>query len=327
MDVVLETGELLEAVLLQLDLYTLLLSATRVSRYWHDLITRSPSLQRALFFLPDQQDASHAHRRTQNPFLKKVFPAWFENTRAYTPRPRPGVNPVHIFPATAMMGYRRFQELGLYKTSLRLQHELAARTESGGHDDDDDDDRVVVDNSRRNRRHPFLRPEASWRRMLTSSPACRTICVSNKRGPGASLRRSKGPPVTMHLPDGLRMADLYGLTLHHSAMHPISGFMVIWPDGDELGHLDITRHLRRMSGILPILTEEDCLRVWQGSRPDLYVQLLWTEGRVRPGEVDGNDLGLFWERCGSKCVEDWKQSDDGHSISLPLEESTQYHRF
>ncbi|KAL4954382.1 hypothetical protein BDW69DRAFT_163300, partial [Aspergillus filifer] len=49
---VLETPELLEMILVQTDMRTLLISAQRVCRTWKALIDHSPSLQRALFFTP-----------------------------------------------------------------------------------------------------------------------------------------------------------------------------------------------------------------------------------------------------------------------------------
>lgn len=267
------TEELLEAILVEVDMRTLLLSAQRVSRHWQSAINASLPLQRALFFQAERAteavEPGFTPRKTQNPLLKDIFPAWFENIDGFTPRPRPGVNPVHYFPATAMMGYKRFEELPLYQTSLRS------------------DD------------NPFLRPDASWRRMLTSQPPCFAISTNIKRGPGASMGKGEGEGGLMRHEGGVRMGSLYNITLGHSVGHFVSGFMVIWLGSGEEGYVDLKRHLRRMSGIVPVQSEQGVQRLWK-QRPDLFVQMLWTEGRPRRGDVPKNDLGMFWERCGAE---------------------------
>lgn len=47
--------ELLEAILLQIDMHTLLVSCQRVCRLWRDVINDSSNLQEALFFKPAKQ--------------------------------------------------------------------------------------------------------------------------------------------------------------------------------------------------------------------------------------------------------------------------------
>ena len=74
-DRVLWTPETLELVLLQLDLHTLLL-AQRTCRFWHSLIRQSPSIQKALFYLPDQPT-----RPIYNPLLTHAFPSFFPNPK------------------------------------------------------------------------------------------------------------------------------------------------------------------------------------------------------------------------------------------------------
>ncbi|KAK3936401.1 hypothetical protein QBC46DRAFT_345621 [Diplogelasinospora grovesii] len=56
--------ELLEAILLHIDMVTLLVSASRVSRHWRDVISKSSKLQEALFFKPvfDSQAALYKQR-------------------------------------------------------------------------------------------------------------------------------------------------------------------------------------------------------------------------------------------------------------------------
>ncbi|PKY06161.1 hypothetical protein P168DRAFT_316181 [Aspergillus campestris IBT 28561] len=75
---VFSTHELLESILLQVDLRTLLTSAQRVNRTWHDLIRSSLPLQRTLFFAP-QDDIQKNTEYTYNPLLTNAFPTFFQS--------------------------------------------------------------------------------------------------------------------------------------------------------------------------------------------------------------------------------------------------------
>ncbi|KAI6092853.1 hypothetical protein F4821DRAFT_223422 [Hypoxylon rubiginosum] len=98
MEAALSIPELLEAILLHLDMATLLVSATRVSKAWQTVINTSISIQRALYFEPIPTDAqsydqkvfpkpcvySASARETRypiiNPLLKKRFGHCFFDT-------------------------------------------------------------------------------------------------------------------------------------------------------------------------------------------------------------------------------------------------------
>ncbi|KAJ5116233.1 hypothetical protein N7456_000581 [Penicillium angulare] len=67
------TTEILENVLLHLDQNSLLISAQRVCRYWHDVVSSSQSLQKHLFLQPDWNRSD----RTINKLLAETFPPWF----------------------------------------------------------------------------------------------------------------------------------------------------------------------------------------------------------------------------------------------------------
>ncbi|RYP24846.1 hypothetical protein DL767_008538 [Monosporascus sp. MG133] len=71
---VLDTPELLEAILLKLDIRTVISSAQLVNRQWHDLIAKSPAIQQAVFFKPVEA-ADGAPLR--NPLLTELFPSFF----------------------------------------------------------------------------------------------------------------------------------------------------------------------------------------------------------------------------------------------------------
>lgn len=69
---VVSTAELLELILLHLDLRTLLTAAQRTCRYWNVLIRDSPSLQKHLYLMPDENIS-----KSWNPLLAEVFPSFF----------------------------------------------------------------------------------------------------------------------------------------------------------------------------------------------------------------------------------------------------------
>ncbi|KAL9620098.1 MAG: hypothetical protein Q9160_005304 [Pyrenula sp. 1 TL-2023] len=82
----LSTDHLLELVLGQLDMQTLLLSQ-RVSRTWQRVIIESASLQQNLFFQPKKTDPTVSDSDVEyvfNPLLAKVFPPFFTNRTLYS---------------------------------------------------------------------------------------------------------------------------------------------------------------------------------------------------------------------------------------------------
>lgn len=68
MEIVLNTPELLESILLHVDIATLLLSALRVSKLWHTFIEASVRLQQALFFAPVSGSAAVTMTSTTPPY-------------------------------------------------------------------------------------------------------------------------------------------------------------------------------------------------------------------------------------------------------------------
>lgn len=73
----LDTPEILEMILARVDMRTLLTSAQRVSRCWSDLISNSPSIQKALFFTPIMNSEWGIKMKTFNPLLTETFPSIF----------------------------------------------------------------------------------------------------------------------------------------------------------------------------------------------------------------------------------------------------------
>ncbi|OAQ66782.1 hypothetical protein VFPPC_14379 [Pochonia chlamydosporia 170] len=264
---VLNTVELLEAILLDLDIHTLLVSAPRVCQRWNFVIKESLSLQQALFFQPNdvplgnEKDHGQIQPKMQNPFLKDVFPAWFQHTNAFNEDGNSlGSSRTTIGNRQIMKGYMMFQDTKLYKMNM-----------------------YAPDN-------PFLRPCASWRRMLISQPPCRTIVATSTK-----LAGNWYYPYTAHSKDGLRMMDLYGITLQHAAQHDTSSFVVVWPEGGDDGYVHMLGHLARASAGMDRKLDMSARLIWN-CKPDLVVKLLWN--RSWGGHhVDFNN-NAFWIGCG-----------------------------
>ena len=115
--------ELLEMILLQLDMRTLVASAQRVCRAWNDLIRESSFIQEALFLKPIKKRKGNPPETTINPLLAEAFASIFEQNEA-------------VFPQS--------------KTEFTLI------------------DLDMIQNPEK--KAAYLRPEASWRRMLVQQP-------------------------------------------------------------------------------------------------------------------------------------------------------------
>ncbi|KAI0858836.1 hypothetical protein F4860DRAFT_516486 [Xylaria cubensis] len=129
---VINIPELLQLILLQCDMRTLLTGARGVSLLWRDIIDSTPAIQKALFFRPDtRNDGSEA---ILNPLLTETFSTFFDGS-------------VH--------DEESFEELpiggkGPLVDALSLLF-----------------DGIVKESSRRD---AFRRKDASWRRMLVRQP-------------------------------------------------------------------------------------------------------------------------------------------------------------
>lgn len=73
----LKTPEVLEMILLQTDMRTLLTSCQRVCRNWRNLITMSPSIQKALFFTSIKDSEWGVGEKIPNSLLARMFPTIF----------------------------------------------------------------------------------------------------------------------------------------------------------------------------------------------------------------------------------------------------------
>ncbi|KAK8114680.1 hypothetical protein PG999_006749 [Apiospora kogelbergensis] len=82
----LATPELLEAILLGVDMRTVLISAQRVCRYWRELISQSGPLQEHLYFKPRR--TTYWDDLEENQLACVALPLVFAEyvIRLYTPR-------------------------------------------------------------------------------------------------------------------------------------------------------------------------------------------------------------------------------------------------
>ncbi|KAI3327366.1 hypothetical protein HD806DRAFT_520232 [Xylariaceae sp. AK1471] len=128
---VFRTPELLEAILSQLDMRTLLVSAQLVNREWCELVGSSPTIQKALYFEPITQTSK---TMTQNPLLVEVFPLWFREIKKKDEVPNE-----HSRFKRDFVSFRR-------------------------------EDFYQLPMADKSRRDAFMHPDATWRRMLVRQP-------------------------------------------------------------------------------------------------------------------------------------------------------------
>ncbi|KAH8645825.1 hypothetical protein BX600DRAFT_519394 [Xylariales sp. PMI_506] len=146
---VLSTMELLEMILICADMATVLTSAQRVCKVWHDLIQTSRTIQQALYLEPvaASSDADITQSRTLNPLLHAKFPTFFlpaQQGDRYCPKISK-----HDEPFRFVKG-----------SSLTLIHRQRGER----------------------RRQAYLRKDATWRRMQVQQPAAPLLGWSEQSG-------------------------------------------------------------------------------------------------------------------------------------------------
>jgi len=156
--------EILNLILEELDMKTLLVSAQRVCHLWRTIIEETPSLQQKLFLEPRNAKINN-EIRTFNPLLATKFPTFIpENERSIS-------QPV--------------QCVDLSSVDFIVHPE---------------------------KQSTYLRPDASWRHMLTQQPPAFKLASITRvvNSHGVDLMRSKVPPFYVK---GLRMGALFDWTL------------------------------------------------------------------------------------------------------------------
>ncbi|KAK3987353.1 hypothetical protein QBC44DRAFT_360855 [Cladorrhinum sp. PSN332] len=181
--VLFSTVELLERVLLELDMRTILTVAQRVHPHWHKVITTSPAIQQHLFFRPINVPSGSSPIPIQNPLLASDFYAffrtWAPKARATIWQHRDRVLPLSFRPTGDIDSFILWNTLpGFRDMANKKKHHLA-----------------------------LTRPDASWRRMLVSQPPPKRIGRVKEWGPDQVYRHWDRKMVDVK--DGLRMGDLY----------------------------------------------------------------------------------------------------------------------
>ncbi|POR38149.1 Uncharacterized protein TPAR_01665 [Tolypocladium paradoxum] len=235
MERVLNLPELLEAILLHVDMTTLLVSVSRVNRSWNAVVSTSPALQQALYFRPVPSDgraevmwdpmseAEDSARPALNPLLVAKFgscffdfgPTYGYGRRAesfYTmPWTRKHHRTMKVSRGPNRPGYYQVgRPIALYSRDVR---------------------KAILDRQR------FTRCGASWRRMLVSQPPPPYLgylwweTPDVVAGPETMYTALASPDTG----DGVRMGELYDLVQYHAGHHEANSllFRVTWGQPQE----------------------------------------------------------------------------------------------
>jgi len=201
-DAVLQTTELLENILAQLDIRTLLTSAQLVNQRWHEVIAQSPRLQEALYFKPAAAPAaSDASRslRTRNPLLAEVFPFWFPEIQDDDDDEDEDQDYSSVF----------WDEPRKKQGSTKYwKHDFESL-------------RLVRDEKHRK---ACMHPDASWRRMLVRQPP---VFELGRWYHTHAMSGDDHDFCVFHFPNGLRMGYLYDEVVKSVIPDP-TGFSMLW---------------------------------------------------------------------------------------------------
>ncbi|CAI7582843.1 unnamed protein product [Penicillium glandicola] len=136
--------EIFELILLNLDTRTLLTKATRICHAWSHFINSSPSIQWALFFRPLDNPLNKA--KIQNPLLAETFPSIF-----------------HQFALSSERNANKNNDPDTDTTDEKTTSNITFTTFD------------MVQNP--HKWDAYIRPEASWRRMLVQQPPVYTLSL------------------------------------------------------------------------------------------------------------------------------------------------------
>ncbi|KAK8133639.1 hypothetical protein PG984_005651 [Apiospora sp. TS-2023a] len=183
------TTELLEGILMHLDPIILLTLAPPVQRRWRDVIRDSTALQQRLF-LRGTLDRSTDGGREPNPLLKNRFPFFF-------------YGPFWKFHASTSEFSCAQDDEGECHARWITSKDFSRLLPWAG--------------SKYQRRDAFLRPEASWRKMLVAQPPIRLVGLvrrplydeSGGRGGYRTAELDMRRQADHQNLDGLRMGELY----------------------------------------------------------------------------------------------------------------------
>ncbi|OHF03667.1 F-box domain-containing protein [Colletotrichum orchidophilum] len=246
-ETVLAIPELLEYILVQVDMRTLLVSASRVSKTWKAFIDGSPAVQQALFFKPVSMDVSRAviHGLEDGVFpsipSQSVMPTHTRGASLINPLLAEKFDKCFFDFGPTYSCQRRansFYELPWSKTPNPIQtvQEYWGGWSQVKPPELDEEAARSQDETRRR----FTRRGASWRRMLISQPpppslgymrfdVC-SLALEEQQVASSLIQPSPSSP-GIHTPfNGVRMGELYDIVQHavgHHGRHSL-WFRVLW---------------------------------------------------------------------------------------------------
>lgn len=237
MQSVFTTTEILEAILLYLDMTTLLVTASRVSKTWNNVIATSPAIQRALYFRPISREACQASECSLD---GSTLPHWDSEPDAGDVA-LPILNPLLVkkfgpcfFDFGSTYGYHRrsssFYKLPWTKRSPKEAERAGEPVKMS----------ALIARNEEAARRPFTRRGASWRRMLVSQPPPPKLGYSwMYLGHGSeesqTVWMALWEPKSLQPFVGLRMGELYDFVQYHAGHHDRRSlwFRVIWGQPKE----------------------------------------------------------------------------------------------
>ncbi|PLB53484.1 hypothetical protein P170DRAFT_435112 [Aspergillus steynii IBT 23096] len=239
----LSTPELLEAILLELDMATLLVSAQRVDRYWFGLISASIRLQQALYFkpVPSYSKPPSAYITKDDRWLKNGpwmkdnpwFLDWFHS--------RESQNELMAFLNPLLFKHfgSLFFDISCWSKFCKpYQFAMDMPWWADDHGSSQSCDELNLPVELLPRQKAFTRSGASWRRMLVSQPAPLALGYVWYESSDHNEVVSKGimdenPSQSTPLPmsqTGLYMGLLYDMIQHYAGRgeYDRALFRVVW---------------------------------------------------------------------------------------------------
>ncbi|GKT46867.1 uncharacterized protein ColSpa_07048 [Colletotrichum spaethianum] len=239
METVLAVPELLEAILVQVDMRTLLVSACRVSRTWKALMDESPVLQQALFFKPVSnvsRAAIHGLEGAAFPKIPSEYALSTNDARLINPLLAEKFDKCFFDFGPTYSYHRRANSFYELPWSTRPEPVQAEQEYWGGWSQvrplelDEELAQALAESRRR-----FTRRGASWRRMLVSQPPppslgymcfdIRSLAAEDQQVSSSLIQPS------LHTASvGLQMGELYDVVQHKSGHHGRHSlwFRVLW---------------------------------------------------------------------------------------------------
>ncbi|KAK7960358.1 hypothetical protein PG988_011572 [Apiospora saccharicola] len=247
MNNVLVNVELLEIILVHLDMATLLVSAQRVSKTWHNVIAESPALQQALYFraatvplhlrsgntIGSNSKTPPPPRPLLNPLLLEKFsPCFFDfddnrarwrrsssfYTLPWTARPHEELRHTHLTrPDTVHI--------------IRNPPPHSKTPQEGEREEEEEEEEEGA-------RRRFTRRGASWRHMLVAQPPPLQMGYVSPSSPLHAANLTIGKALLVATPTdgrdedggGLRMGQLYDFVQRRAGHHDLHSlwFRVQW---------------------------------------------------------------------------------------------------